>query len=62
MDDVACKYLVENNCIGIRRVDKADLRRIAKSTGAQVITTMATDEGEEVFESSYLGEATEVYE
>lgn len=34
MDDVACKYLVEHGCLGVRRVDKADLRRIAKSTGA----------------------------
>lgn len=62
IDDIATKYLVEANCIGLRRVKKDDLRRIAKSTGAQVITTLATAEGEEHFDPSYLGYAQEVYE
>lgn len=51
MDDVANKYLVENNILGLRRVPKADMRKIAKCTGATVITTMATPEGDEIFES-----------
>ena len=34
IDDIACKYMVESKIIGLRRVNKADLRRIAKSTGA----------------------------
>ena len=55
LDDVAAKYLVEAGALGIRRVEKGDLQRIAKLTGATVITTLATPEGEEVFESSYLG-------
>jgi len=38
------------------------MRRIAKSTGATVITTMANTEGEETFETSALGTAGEVYE
>lgn len=50
IDDLASKYLVEAGCLGLRRVDKGDLKRIAKLTGAQVISTMATAEGEEVFE------------
>ena len=33
MDDVANKYLCENNVFGLRRVDKHDLRRIAKASG-----------------------------
>lgn len=38
------------------------MRRIAKSTGATVITTLANTEGEETFEESSLGSAEEVYE
>ena len=41
--------------MGIRRIDKNDLRRIAKSTGATVITTLANDLGEESFDASLLG-------
>lgn len=33
MDDIAQKYLVENGVIGLRRVDKTDLRKLAKATG-----------------------------
>jgi len=62
LDDIANKYLVEAGAIGIRRVDQGDLARIAKLTGATVISTMATPEGEEVFESSFLGECEEGYE
>lgn len=45
IDDLASKYLVEAGCIGLRRVDKGDLQRIAKLTGATVVSTMATPEG-----------------
>jgi T-complex protein 1 subunit alpha len=62
LDDIAAKYLVEAGAIGIRRVSNGDLSRIAKLTGATVISTMATPEGEEVFESSFLGECDEVCE
>lgn len=56
IDDLASKYMVEAGCIGLRRVSKGDMARIAKLTGATVISTMATPEGEEVFDASYLGE------
>ena len=46
----------------MRRVDKSDLRRIAKSTGATLITTLANDEGVENFDPSWLGTAESVYE
>lgn len=62
MDDIATKYLVEAGVLGLRRVDKHDLRRIAKASGATVVTTLATPEGEELFEASSLGECEEVYE
>ena len=45
IDDLASKYLVEAGCIGLRRVDKGDIARIAKLTGATVISTMATADG-----------------
>lgn len=48
--------------MGLRRVEKGDIRRIAKSTGATLVTVMTNDEGEEVFDPSYLGTASEVYE
>ncbi len=62
IDDLASKYMVEAGCIGLRRVDKGDLQRIAKLTGATVVSTMATPEGEEVFDPSFLGECDEVVE
>jgi T-complex protein 1 subunit alpha len=45
IDDLANKYLVEKKCIGLRRVPKEQLRRLAKSCGAQMVTTLANDEG-----------------
>lgn len=60
IDDTASKYMFETGCLGLRRIDKGDIHRIARLTGATVINTMATPEGEEVFESSFLGECDEV--
>eukprot|EP01017_Pseudomicrothorax_dubius_P029746 TRINITY_DN364_c0_g2_i3.p1 TRINITY_DN364_c0_g2~~TRINITY_DN364_c0_g2_i3.p1 ORF type:complete len:549 (-),score=182.04 TRINITY_DN364_c0_g2_i3:89-1735(-) len=62
VDDVAAKYFVEAGVLALRRVDKKDVRRIAKSTGASLLTTLATPDGEEVFDPSFLGTAQEVYE
>lgn len=62
IDDFALKYFVEANCIAIRRVKKADLRRIANCTGAKIVVSLADFEGEENFDSSFLGVASKVYE
>jgi len=62
IDDFAMKYLVEAGILGVRRVDRKDIKRIAKCTGAQLILTMATMEGDEGFEASALGKADEVSE
>merc|ERR1719498_195880 len=59
---MAMKYLVEAGVLAVRRVDKKDIRRIAKCTGAQVVLTMATMEGDEAFEQGFLGQAEEVME
>jgi len=56
------KYFVENKCIAIRRVPKNDLRRIASSTGAKIIVSLADLEGEEKYDVSNLGECEKVYE
>lgn len=62
MDDVAAKYLVEKNVLGLRRIEHSQLSKIAKATGATLVTTMANSEGNEVFEENFLGEAEVVYE
>merc|ERR1719498_860657 len=59
---MAMKYLVEAGVLAVRRVDKKDIRRIAKCTGGQVVLTMATMEGDEAFDSAFLGKAEEVME
>ena len=43
-----------------RRCKKQDLKRIAKATGAQFVSSLANVEGEESFEASFLGDAAEV--
>lgn len=62
IDDMSLKYFVEAGAIAVRRVPKDDLRRIAKATGAQIVTSLADMDGEETFEASSLGEAEEVVE
>ncbi|VEN44647.1 unnamed protein product [Callosobruchus maculatus] len=60
IDDLCLKYFVEKGAMGVRRVKKADLKRIAKATGAQFLTSLTNMEGEEVFDASMAGEAAEV--
>jgi len=62
LDDQAAKYLVERGCIGLRRIEKTDMRRIARLTGATMVTTFAQSDGEEGFEKSMLGELECCYE
>ncbi|XP_018008881.1 T-complex protein 1 subunit alpha [Hyalella azteca] len=60
IDDLCLKYFVEAGAMAVRRVKKVDMKRIAKATGATLLTTLCNLEGEETFETSYLGEAAEV--
>lgn len=62
IDDMCLKYFVEAGVIACRRVEKEDLKRIAKATGGSVITSFANLEGEESFEKTLIGEADEVVE
>ncbi|PFX28193.1 T-complex protein 1 subunit alpha [Stylophora pistillata] len=60
IDDLCLKYFVEAGAIGVRRCKKADLKRIARATGATMVLTLANLEGEESFDASMLGSADEV--
>lgn len=54
------QYFVEAGAMAVRRCKKSDLKRIAKATGATLLSSLSNLEGEETFEASALGEAREV--
>lgn len=60
IDDMCLKYFIEAGAMAVRRCKKNDLKRIAKATGAQFLSTLANLEGEESFDPSMLGSAEEV--
>lgn len=62
IDDLCLKYFVEAGAMGVRRVKKVDLKRIAKATGATFLTSLSNLEGEETFDASMVGEAAEVFQ
>ncbi|XP_051517395.1 T-complex protein 1 subunit alpha [Myxocyprinus asiaticus] len=60
IDDMCLKYFVDVGAMAVRRVLKRDLKRIAKTTGATVCSSLSNLEGEETFEAAMLGQAEEV--
>ncbi|KAI9930367.1 hypothetical protein ASPWEDRAFT_39223 [Aspergillus wentii DTO 134E9] len=60
IDDMVLKLFVERGAMAVRRCKKEDLRRIAKASGATLVSTLSDLNGDEKFESSYLGHAEEV--
>jgi len=62
VDDLCMKYFVEAGIICSRRVNKDDLKRLAKATGGKVIVTMADMEGNESIDPECLGSCTYVRE
>lgn len=62
IDDTCQKYLVEAGVIGVRRVAKDDIRRIAAATGGTLLPNLADLEGEESFNPDYLGVCDSVSE
>jgi T-complex protein 1 subunit alpha len=60
IDDMVLKLFVEKGAMAVRRCKKEDLRRIAKATGATLVSTLSDLNGDEKFEASYLGHADEV--
>jgi T-complex protein 1 subunit alpha len=62
IDDLCLKYFVEAGCLCARRCSKDDLKRLAKATGAQVVTTLADMDGEESLDPTVLGTCQSVQE
>jgi T-complex protein 1 subunit alpha len=62
IDDLCLKYFVEAGAIAVRRVKPEDIKRIAKATGGQLVSTMADMEGNEVFDPANLGTCEECSE
>ncbi|KAK3934661.1 T-complex protein 1 subunit alpha [Diplogelasinospora grovesii] len=60
IDDMVLKLFVERGAMAVRRCKKEDLRRIAKATGATLLSTLSDLNGDEKFDPSYLGHAEEV--
>jgi len=57
IDDLCMKYFIEAGAMAVRRCKKEDLRKIAKSTGGSVVTTLGDLEGQESFDPANLGMA-----
>ena len=62
IDDQAMKNFIEAGVMAVRRVEKNDLRHIAKATGGKLILSLADLEGDESVDASLLGEADIVEE
>jgi T-complex protein 1 subunit alpha len=60
IDDLCLKHFIEKGAMAVRRCKKEDLRRIAKATGATMVSTLSDLNGDEKFEASSLGQAEEV--
>ena len=60
IDDLCLKLFVEKGAMAVRRCRKEDLRRIAKATGATLVSSLSDLNGDEKFEPSSLGHAEEV--
>ncbi|KAJ2692044.1 chaperonin-containing T-complex alpha subunit Cct1, partial [Coemansia sp. RSA 1285] len=57
IDDMYVKMFAEAGAVTVTRVPKDDARRIAKGTGASVLTTLANLDGDESVEPASLGVA-----
>ena len=60
IDDLCLKLFVERGAMAVRRCRKEDLRRIAKATGATLVSSLSDLNGDESFAASNLGHAAEV--
>ena len=48
-------FQINKGVMGIRRVEKKQLRRIAKLTGGKLVTSFANMDGDDVIEQKHLG-------
>lgn len=60
IDDLCLKMFIEKGAMAVRRCKKEDLKRIAKATGAMLVSTLSDLNGDDKFEPSSLGHAEEV--
>jgi T-complex protein 1 subunit alpha len=60
IDELCLKLFVEKGAMAVRRCKKEDLRRIAKATGATLVSSLSDLNGDEKFEPSLLGQAEDV--
>ncbi|KLJ13797.1 T-complex protein 1 subunit alpha [Blastomyces silverae] len=60
IDDLCLKMFIEKGAMAVRRCKKEDLKRIAKATGATLVSTLSDLNGDDKFEPSSLGYAEEV--
>jgi T-complex protein 1 subunit alpha len=60
IDDLVLKLFIEKGAMAVRRCKKEDLRRIARATGATLISSLSDLNGDEKFEAVALGHAEEV--
>ena len=60
IDDMCLKSFVEVGAMAVRRCKREDLRRLARATGATMISSLSDLEGDEVFDKDYLGHAESV--
>jgi len=49
IDDFAQKFLIEKGVLGVRRVEKSDMRKITKLTGAELVSSICDTEGNEIY-------------
>lgn len=62
IDDLAMKVFVEAGVMAVRRVERGDMKHIARACGGRMILSMADDDGEESVDPSSFGHAEEVVE
>lgn len=60
IDELCLKEFVEAGAMAVRRCKKEDLRRIARCTGGNVVSSLATLDGDEAFNTADLGTCDEV--
>ncbi|MFO7791491.1 MAG: thermosome subunit alpha [Candidatus Saliniplasma sp.] len=56
IDDLAQHYLAKEGIFAIRRVKKSDMKKLAKSTGANIVTNLQDLEPEDLGEAGHIGE------
>ncbi|MGM0405938.1 MAG: thermosome subunit alpha [Thermoplasmatota archaeon] len=56
VDDLAQHYLAKEGIFAIRRVKKSDMKKLAKSTGASIVTNLVDLEPEDLGKAEHVGE------